>query len=242
MIKTELKLDFSVCEQSEKVTVIVLAAGNSARMNGINKTFAEIDGVPLIVRTLNAFQKCESIKNIILVAKTDDLFNIELVCKKYNISKLTDIVCGGAHRQESVLKGFDRVGKDQKKVLIHDGARPFADDKIIKSVIDGLDKYPACAPGVKIKDTVKEIGKNGDIIKTVPRENLVAVQTPQGVLVKEYLNAVKDTDISCFTDDVSIMEAKGYKAGIVDGSYKNIKVTTPEDLIIAKAFLNGDEL
>ncbi len=239
MIKTETKLDYSVCEQTEKMPVIVVAAGSSTRMKGINKQFAEICGKPVVIRTLLAFEGCDAISDIILVVKAEDLFQTELICRKYNITKLKDIVCGGNTRQESVLNGFARIG-EAEKVLIHDGARPLVNDGIIKSVIKGLENFSACTCAVRVKDTIKEISENGFIIKTVPRENLVAVQTPQGVKVKEYLEAVKDTDVSGFTDDVSIMEAKGYPAGIVEGSYKNIKITTAEDLISAEAFLEND--
>lgn len=239
MIKTKLELKYTVCSPTEKVPVIVVAAGSSLRMKGVNKQLAEIGGIPVIVRTLLAFENCDAVSNIILVVKTEDLFKIQLICEKYNLSKLTDIVCGGDSRQESVLKGFARVPKDATKVLIHDGARPLVDDRIIKSVIEGLKKFSACSPAIKVKDTIKEINPDGSILKTVPRENLVAVQTPQGVKVKEYLEAIKDTDVSGFTDDVSIMEAKGYSSGIVEGSYKNIKITTVEDLILAENFLEN---
>ena len=173
------------------------------------------------------------------MVKTEDLFKIQFICEKYNLTKLTDIVCGGASRQESVLKGFERIPKDAEKVLIHDGARPLVSDSIIKSVVKGLERFSACGYGVKVKDTIKEIGVDGSILKTVPRENLVAIQTPQGVRVKEYLEATKNTDVSTFTDDLSIMEASGYLAGIVEGSYKNIKITTVEDLALAESYLEN---
>ena len=237
MIKTELQLEYTVCQSEEKVPVIVVAAGSSLRMKGVNKQLAEIGGVPVIIRTLLAFEHSDAISNIILVVKTEDLFKIQFICEKYELSKLTDIVCGGASRQESVLKGFERLPEDAEKVLIHDGARPLVSDGIIKSVIDGLSKFSACGCAVKVKDTIKEIGPNGGVLRTVPRENLVSIQTPQGVKVKEYLEAVKGTDVSGFTDDLSIMEAKGYSAGIVEGDYKNIKITTVEDLILAESFL-----
>lgn len=239
MIKPKLELKYTVCSCARKVPVIVVAAGSSLRMKGVNKQLYEIGGIPVIIRTLLAFENCDAVSNIILVVKTEDLFNIQFICEKYNLSKLTDIVCGGDTRQQSVLNGFARLSKDTEKVLIHDGARPLVSDSIIKSVIDGLEKFSACGCAVKVKDTLKEVTFDGSIIKTVPRENLVAIQTPQGVRVKEYLEATANTDVSLFTDDLSIMESKGYSAGIVEGSYKNIKITTPEDLILAESFLEN---
>ncbi len=240
MTKTEIKLEFTTCETAVKVPAVIVAAGASTRMNGINKQLAEINGVPVIIRTLMAFQNCDAISNIVLVVKSDDIFSMQCICEKYNIQKLTDIVCGGDNRQQSVLNGIARIDKNTEKVLIHDGARPLVSDKIIRTVISGLEKYSACACAVKVKDTIKEISDNGNIIKTVPRENLVAVQTPQGVRVDEYLKAVNNSDVAVFTDDVSIMEAAGYCCGIVEGDYKNIKITTAEDLISAEAFLESN--
>lgn len=240
MHKTELKLDYSINSSENGIPVIVVAAGSSSRMQGTNKQLAELQGIPVLIHTLRKFENCQSIANIILVVRTEDLFQIQLVCEKYGITKLTDIVCGGNSRQESVLNGFARLGDDVKKVLIHDGARPFVNDGIINAVKDGLNEYSAVTCGVKVKDTIKQVSKNGDVIKTVSRENLVSVQTPQGVIVADYLKAVENTDVSLFTDDTSIMEASGYKVHIVDGSYKNIKITTPEDLVIAQSFLSEE--
>ncbi len=241
MEKTKLKLDYTVNEKNGDVPVIVVAAGSSSRMEGVNKQLAEIGGVPVVIKSLQAFENCKEISNIILVVRTEDLFQIQMLCEKYLITKLGDIVCGGATRQESVLKGFSRLPKDAQKVLIHDGARPFVDDSIICPVIDALDTYKAAVCAVKVKDTIKKIDQNGKVVNTVNREDLVAVQTPQGVRVKEYLEACEKIDVSKYTDDTSIMEAAGCDVLITDGSYKNIKITTKEDLIMANAFLSEEE-
>ena len=241
MNKTELKLDYSICENKGSVPVIVVAAGASSRMNGTNKQLAEIGSVPVIIRTLKAFENCAGISNIILVVRTEDLFHIQMLCEKYMITKLSDIVCGGNSRQESVLKGFARLPENADKVLIHDGARPFIDDEIIGSVIEALEEYPAVACAVKVKDTIKKIDSDGRVLNTVERENLVSVQTPQGVRVEDYLKATENMNVSTFTDDTSIMEAAGYSVFVTEGSYKNIKITTKEDLILAKALLSEEE-
>lgn len=240
MLKSELKLDYSICRTTEKVPVIIVAAGSSTRM-GINKQFIELGGMPVIARTLKAFQNCDSISNIILVVKTDDLFQMQMLCEEYKISKISDIVCGGDTRQESVLKGFSRLDKDCKRALIHDGARPFVRESVICAVINALSSHSAVLPAVRVKDTVKRVDSDGMVLETVPRDGLMYVQTPQGVNVSEYLDAVKKIDVSLFTDDASIMEAAGYSVSIIEGSYKNIKITTKEDIALANVFLSEEK-
>lgn len=241
MTKTELKLDYTVNETTEKVPVIIVAAGSSTRMKGTNKQLLELGGLPVIIRTLKAFDCCDGISDIILVTKTEDLFTMQMLCEKYKISKLSDVVCGGKSRQESVLNGFSRLKNGCEKVLIHDGARPFITEDIIYSVIKGLERFSACGCAVKVKDTIKQVDKEGKVVRTVQREDLVSIQTPQGVKVAEYLQATKNVDVSAFTDDTSIMEAAGYTVGIVEGSYRNIKITTTEDIVLAKSFLSEEE-
>ena len=237
MNKTELKLDYSISATENAISVIVVAAGASSRMKGTNKQLAEIGGTPVIMKTLQVFENCNSISNIILVVRSEDLFQIQFLCEKYNISKLSDIVCGGNSRQESVLKGFNRLTFECEKVLIHDGARPF-----VTCVVEALKEYSAVTCAVKVKDTIKMLDNEGKVLKTVERDNLVSVQTPQGVRVKEYLEACKMVNVSDFTDDTSLMEAAGYSVFVTEGSYKNIKITTKEDLILAKAFLCEEEI
>ena len=238
MYKTEFELKYELCKNdTEGMPVIVVAAGSSSRMQGTNKQFLELGGIPVIIKTLMRFEKSPEIKNIILVVRDEDLFNMQLLTEKYQITKLTDIVCGGKTRQESVLKGFNRVSEDDECVLIHDGARPLVDERIISDVAQALKKHSAVTCAVKVKDTVKQIDQNGKVVKTLDRDALVAVQTPQGVNVADYLTAVnKAGDVSIFTDDTSLMEAAGFEVYTVEGSYKNIKITTPEDIEVARAF------
>lgn len=242
MNKTELKLEYEIVSEKNKgIPVIIVAAGNSSRMKGINKQFLEIGSVPVIAKTLLAFEKSDAVKNIILVSKEEDIFALQLIAEKYSISKLSDIVCGGKTRQESVLNGLLKLDKEDEKVLIHDGARPFISQDIIKSVVLALNDFSAVTCAVKIKDTVKEIDENGLVIKTLKRDNLISVQTPQGLNVSDYKKAIEEAgDVSAFTDDTSIMEAAGYKVKTVEGSYKNIKITTPEDIALAEIY-EGEE-
>ncbi len=242
MERTELKLKYDICENANSgMPVIVVAAGASSRMKGTNKQLLLLGGIPVLIRTLRAFENSDKISNIILVVRDEDLFEIQMLCNKYMITKISDIVCGGKTRQESVLNGFARLKETDSKVLIHDGARPFVDGETINSVITALETCHAVTCGVKVKDTIKEIDENGKVIKTLNRENLISVQTPQGVTVAEYLNASGNVDVSKFTDDTSIMEAAGYDVFVVEGSYKNIKITTKEDIAFAEGFLSEEE-
>ena len=221
------------------IPVIVVAGGTSARM-GQNKLLMKIGGLPVLVRTLKVFQQNDKIGNIILVASKDNLLEYQKLCDDYMITKVSDIVEGGQNRQESVLCGMKRLKADDETVLIQDGARPLVSDDIINRVIDGLSEFCAVVPVVKVKDTIKQIDENGVVVRTVPRDDLVGVQTPQGVRVSEYLRALDGKDLSAFTDDVSILEAAGERVLAVEGDYKNIKITTPDDIITAEAFLKGE--
>lgn len=239
MNKTEFKLSWTDKEEAlEGLPVIIVAAGSSSRMGGQNKQFLKLGGIPVIARTLMAFENSPHIKNIILVVREEDIFSLQLLCERFGISKLSDIICGGASRPESVLKGFSRLNNTDKAVLIHDGARPLIDGDTIAAVAKALETYPAAVCGVTPKDTIHTVNAEGKLTGALDRSGLSAVQTPQGVWIKEYLEACKGIgDISSMTDDISIMLSAGYDAVVVKGSYKNIKITTPEDVITAEGFL-----
>lgn len=241
MNKTEIKLQYEVLEEKRKgIPAVIVAAGSSRRMNGVNKQFLKLGGIPVIAKTLLAFENCSAVKNIILVVRDEDVFDLQMMAEKYSITKLSDIICGGKTRQDSVLRGLSRLAKEDKKVLIHDGARPLVADETIRSVADALETHSAVTCAVKVKDTVKQVDESGKVLKTLNRESLVAVQTPQGVRTKDYLSAIeKIGEVSSFTDDTSIMEAAGYEVYTVEGSYKNIKITTPEDIALAEILEEG---
>lgn len=241
MLETKIKLEYNLCEnKSSGIPVIVVAAGSSSRMNGVNKQMLLLGGIPVLVRTLLQFERNQNISRIIVVSKKENLLEIQKLADEYMISKLTDIVEGGASRQESVLNGLNRLSQNEEKVLIHDGARPLVSQKTISDVANALENYVAVTCAVKVKDTIKEIDKEKKVIKTLNRENLVSVQTPQGARVLEYLKAIRETDISKFTDDTSILEEAGYDVYTVEGSYKNIKITTVEDIKVAQGFLSEE--
>ena len=244
MLETEFKLEYEIEElpADGSVPVIVVAAGSSTRMNGINKQTALLCGVPLIIRTLMRFEKCGKISNIILVVKPDELFSMQQLADRYSIKKLSDIVCGGESRQQSVKNGLERLPESAETVLIHDGARPFVTNEIICGVISALSTHNAVTCAVKLKDTVKQVDENGNVLSTPDRNSLVAVQTPQGMNVSDYRAALENAgDLGRFTDDMSVMEAAGHKPFTVPGSYENIKVTTPEDIALAEYLILKDE-
>lgn len=239
---TELKLQYDICENSgDGLPVIIVAAGKSVRMGGINKQFLSLLGIPVIARTLMAFESCKSISKIILVTSKENVADMQIICEKYLISKLTDIVIGGKNRHESVVKGIERLDKSDLNVLIHDGARPLVDGNIISEVADALKLYDASLCVNKINDTVKKVDSDGRVITTVNRDMLYAAQTPQGVNVEKYKKALeKFENTNEFTDDASVMEKAGCSVKAIIGSAKNIKITTPEDIIIAEGILKGE--
>lgn len=242
MALTELKLEYAVCDNEESgIPVIIAAAGASSRMEGINKQTALLSGVPVLARTLMTFERSDVISSIILIVRPEDVFSMQMLAEKYGIDKLTDIVCGGVTRQESVLNGFSRLDKNTEAVLIHDGARPFADNTVIRAVADALKEHSAVTCAVPVKDTIKVLDRDGKVLSTPDRSTLAAVQTPQGVRVADYRAAIeKIGDVSKFTDDMSVMEAAGFPVYTVKGSYRNIKITTPEDLRLAEYLLSGE--
>lgn len=238
-MKTETVLKYEVSEvPKDGIPAIIVAAGSFTRMEGVNKQLAEISGIPVIIRTLMAFENSSLVSSIILVVRPDDVFSMQLLTEKYGITKLTDIVCGGNCRQESVVKGLSRISVTAEKVLIHDGARPLVDGDTIERVAKGLDSFSAVTCAVPIVDTVKRVDSKGQVTETLRRDGLVSVQTPQGVRVADYKSALKKAvDLSAFTDDTSIMENAGFNVLTVMGSRDNIKITTKRDISFAESLL-----
>jgi len=228
-----------------KVCAIIAAAGSGSRMGiDFNKQFIKIKDKPLLYFTLRAFDKNPFVDNIIITAKEHEIdFISKEVVSKYKISKVSAIVVGGRERQDSVfnalkaLKGFDIV-------LIHDGARPFVSEEIIKNGIENAIKFGAAACGVRPKDTIKLKSKNGFSAGTLNREELFSVQTPQCFKYDLIFQAHKIAfeQEHRYTDDTAIVESFGQKVYLYDGSYENIKITTPEDLIFADRLIDEKDL
>ncbi len=222
-----------------KIISIILAGGKGKRMGAdVSKQFIEINEKPIIYYTLKTFEECKEIDEIVLVLPKDEIeyFKNEIQ-SKFNF-KISKIVEGGKERQDSVYNAL-KILEDCDIVLIHDGARAFVSKRIIKDGIKYAKEFGAAAPGVMPKDTIKVKDSRGFSLDTPDRSTLVAVQTPQCFnydLIKKGHDKVKSEGI-VVTDDTMIIDILGKDVYLFDGDYKNIKVTTPEDLILAQAFI-----
>lgn len=223
------------------ISAIILAGGKGKRMNSsISKQFIEIKGKPIIYYTIKKFNENKKIDNIVIVLSQEEVeYFKENILNKYDL-RVDKIVIGGAERQDSVYNGLKSLENTETDiVLIHDGARPFISDRIIDEGIKYAIMYGACAPGVMPKDTIKIKEKNNFSIDTPNRETLVAIQTPQVFKFKEVLKCHERVkmDKVVVTDDTMVVERYGNKVYLYDGEYTNIKVTTPEDLILGEKLI-----
>lgn len=215
---------------------VIVAAGNASRMGGIDKVMAELDGEPMICRTVRAFQTAPAIREIVIVTRPDLIDRITELCKAY--SKVTTVTAGGSSRQESVEKGLAALSKKVKLAAIQDGARPLISLDVIERTVRAAHSYGAAAPGIPVKDTIKQV-EGGIIANTPDRSKLQAVQTPQVFdfdLLKGALKKAKE-DKAELTDDCSAVERLKMSVYMVEGDERNIKVTTPMDLKIAQMLL-----
>ncbi len=220
------------------VSAVIVSAGNSTRMCGVNKQFLEIGGVPVIVHSITAFQKSSIIDEIVIVTRESDIEEVAKLVERYDLYKVSDIVAGGETRQLSVYNGVISTSKNTDIVAIHDGARPLVSDKVIIETIKTAAEFGAAATGVMVKDTVKVVDDNDNIIDTPDRTYMRFIQTPQVFNKKLYLDAVDTVENSKdFTDDCMLIEAYGKTVKFVDGDYENIKITTPEDIELAENYL-----
>ena len=229
-----------------KVVAIVPAAGQGRRMGGgRNKLFLPLARCPILIRTLETLSSCDLISEAIIAAAPEDTAEVEEMLQHWrtNLNLLPiSVVVGGAERQHSVANALAALPPDAELVLVHDGARPLAPTDVLAAAVREAEKCGAAIVAVPVKDTVKQV-EAGEVIATPPRETLWAVQTPQvfhrDLLTRAYAQAEADGFIG--TDDASLVERLGEPVRIVRGSYRNIKVTTPEDLLIAETLFDGKE-
>lgn len=233
---TSCKLLYSVSEDINKdaLPVIIVAAGSSSRM-GTDKQFLPVCGVPVIARAMLCFERSPYISRIILVTREESIPKMQLIAEKYSVSKLSDIVKGGGTRGQSVVCGIKRLKPDEEKALVSDGARIFVTPGMISECVTALKSHDGCLCAVKVRDTVK-YAKDGRVGNTVDRNGLYLAQTPQGITVSLYKKAIENSDVSVFTDDASVLESIGADVVLVEGSNRNIKITTPEDIALAELF------
>lgn len=228
-----------------KVTAIILAAGKGNRMHSdVPKQFLDLCGKPVLYYSLKAFQD-SSVDDIILVTGKDDIVYCENdIIKKYHINKVKAVVSGGAERYWSVKNGL-LAAKGTEYVLIHDAARPCVTVEMIEHSIEAVRRFKACTVGVPVKDTIKVVDCENVGIDTPVRDTLWQIQTPQSFCYDDIMKAywkmeqMQDANI---TDDTMIMERYlGQKTKVILGDYRNIKITTPEDLLVAEIFLENLE-
>ena len=226
-----------------KSAAIVLAAGQGKRMQShVQKQFLLLNGRPLITYALEAFEN-SPVDQIILVAGPDEIrYCQEEIAEKYGFSKVTKVIAGGRERYHSVYEGL-KAAKGAEYVLIHDGARPLLNQEIISRALEGAKEYGACVVGMPVKDTIKTAGADGFVASTPNRSTLWQVQTPQAFFYPWISQAYeklfsREEYQQGVTDDAMVLEAMtSHKVKLIEGSYFNIKVTTPEDMAVAEALL-----
>lgn len=227
-----------ISENKAYTSAVIVCAGNSTRMGGANKQFLTIDGVSVIERSVSAFQKCNLIDEIIIVTREQDISEMKRLLSMY--SKVKAFTVGGNTRQLSVINGINACSPKALYIAIHDGARPLVTQNAITVALHAAYSCGAAAVGVRVKDTVKLVDGDDNIVSTPDREYLRFVQTPQIFSKDLYLDALKSVENSeKFTDDCMLIEAYGHAVKIVEGSYSNIKITTAEDIITAEMLLKG---
>ena len=231
-----------------KFTAMVMAAGTGSRMHSDEKKqFMALLGEPTILYSLRAFQNDPRISSIVVVTGKEDIDRVLKICFSNGIRKISNIVEGGSQRFRSVANGLRVVPGDTDYVLIHDAARPLIDGALIGRICENAVLYRACVAAVPVKDTIKQADENGFTIRTIDRAGLWSVQTPQAFsfdLIRKAYDKLFATieayhpDESKITDDAVIVEnMSDCRVRMVMGDYKNLKITTPEDLVLAEAFL-----
>jgi 2-C-methyl-D-erythritol 4-phosphate cytidylyltransferase len=220
-----------------KTGAIIVAAGKGERMKGIDKIFVPLAGKPLLAWTVETFENCSAIDQIVIVLGSHNIDMGKKLATEYGWKKVTDICTGGQERQQSVSNGL-KLLKDCQWVVIHDGARPLVKEALIKIGLSEAKETGAAVAAVPVTDTIKMSSDDSFIIGTPPREKLWAVQTPQ-VFRFDIIKEVHASADKHATDDAALVEELGYTVKLYQGSYNNIKITTPVDLSLAEILLKG---
>ncbi len=224
-----------------KTSVIIPAAGVGSRFGAdIPKQFIEIDGAPVIVHTIRIFEMCPEVEHVVLPVHEEYINKMREMAIKYKLTKVREIIEGGETRQHSVLNGLETASAESSDiVLIHDAVRPLATPALVKKIIEQTEEFGAVIPALSPKETIKEVTKQGTVLKTMRREYLKMVQTPQGfwqeLIYNAYVNATKAGFIG--TDSASLVEFMSYKVQVIDGDDNNLKITTPMDRHIAEVLI-----
>lgn len=224
------------------VSVIIVAAGASSRMNGVNKQLEKIGETPVFVMSALKFERSEKVGEIIIAAPEDDTARYEKLARNFGVTKFASVVAGGETRMRSVRNALAAVSAKFDYIAIHDGARPLIETEDIDRVIADAEKYNAAIAAAPAVDTIKAVGSGGFIESTPPRGNLYYAQTPQVFRKKLYLECLEKSDqtaLESVTDDSSVLELCGEYVRITEINGCNMKITRPEDLTAAEAIYNN---
>jgi 2-C-methyl-D-erythritol 4-phosphate cytidylyltransferase len=226
-----------------KVTALIPAAGMGKRMGkAVAKQFLPLGDRPMLAHTLLTFQRSSDIDEIIPILSEEDMETcLRDVIEAFHITKVKTLVVGGKERQDSVSNGIRKLEKDASVIVVHDGVRPFVTQEMIHECVEAARKGECVVVGVPLKDTIKEVDDRGIVRKTLERSRLWAIQTPQAFPAKVLRTAYDESSRNKLygTDDAALVERAGSKVRVLMGSYENIKITTPEDLILAEEILKG---
>jgi 2-C-methyl-D-erythritol 4-phosphate cytidylyltransferase len=222
------------------VGVVIAAGGRGRRFGGgTPKQFLRLNGVPILQRSIELFDSFPSVNEIVVVSPRNEISRVERLLGRMGSGKILTIVAGGRERQDSVWNGLNAFVGKPHVVLVHDAVRPLVSRKTIAAVIASTVRYRAAVVGVRIVDTIKLEGREGFYIRTLERNKLWAVQTPQGFRFDLLVSAHKAARRSSYlgTDEASLLERLRIPVRIVEGDSRNIKITTPEDLRLAEMWL-----
>ena len=224
-----------------KVVALIPAAGRGSRMGDKEKKpYLTLAGKPILAHTLSEFEQCSLIDETILIVSENEMECSRIsIVEAFKFKKVSKVVAGGLKRQDSVWEGLKALNHDYELVVVHDGVRPFVSQENLEKSILETANYEATVIAVPVKDTVKIVSKQGEVLETIDRSKVWAIQTPQtfkhDILKRAYEKAIKDGFYG--TDDASLVERLEIKVRIIPGSYENIKITTPEDLALGEAIL-----
>ena len=228
-----------------RVTAVIPAAGSGIRM-GLEeaKQYLELGGKPLLARTLRAFQECHLVNAVIIVVPEKDVdYCLQQIVQRYQLSKVYKVISGGERRQDSVRNGIEAVADSCRWVLVHDGVRPFVSTELIEKVIKAARRFRAVITGLPVTETIKQAGSKGNVLRTIKRRDLWLIQTPQ-IFRREDIHLAHQEALrqgwTEATDDAFLVEKIGISVKIIEGEERNIKVTTPHDLQVARFLLSTE--
>jgi 2-C-methyl-D-erythritol 4-phosphate cytidylyltransferase len=236
------KYEHNKTEKAPYVAAVIVAAGKGERMQfETNKQLIHLCGIPVIARTLSAFEECHTVDEVVVVTNSENIVIFADIIKEFGFEKVKHIVRGGATRQLSAFEGLKCISEKSEYIAIHDGARPLITPNAIDKTVLASFAIKAAAAAVKVKDTIKLTDNEGFIIATPERASLWAVQTPQVFSVELYKKAFEKAlqENVDYTDDCQLVESIGKQVQLVECEYTNIKITTRDDVIFAESIIRA---